>query len=244
MGLGKQIDAPCGCDETVGFDHNARTVHCRRCGDWWTFAGDRVRSSDMRAGVRAASVIGEAMLADAVRTSARAPTLPTDSAERKRTPLCTGLLDYFPAALAKLVDHIAGVGCIPEPADDLMAALRDRNWGEVCTLALCDLDAELGGGGQLDNVLSFSDLFTEYSAALAAVAQVSWHGNEKHNPGQPLHHARGKSMDHEDCIARHHVEAGGFDGPMRHSACKLWRALAAWQEQLEKCGAPKARGAR
>jgi hypothetical protein len=242
MGTGKQLDAPCGCDETVGFDHNARTVHCRKCGDWWTFLADGIESEREFDAVHAPSVLAEAVLADAVRTSA--PALPTDSAERKRTPLCTGLLDYAPAALTALADRIMGVGCAPALADDLIAALRDRDWGSVCVLALCDLDAELGGDGDLEAVMSLSDLFTEFAAALAAVAQVSWYGNEKHNPGQPLHHARGKSTDHPDCIARHHVERGGFDGPMRHSACKLWRALVAWQEQLESEGAPKARGAR
>jgi hypothetical protein len=256
--MGPELSKPCECDETVEFDHTARTTHCRKCGAFW-----RDPVVDMRVAGRepdgehpdhapveggytgASSVLGEAVLADAVRTSAHAPALPQDSAERKRTPLCTGCLDYFPAALAALVDHISGAACVT-PADDLMSALRDRNWGEVCMLALCDLDAEItgGDGGQLDDVFGLSDLFTEFSAALAAVAQVSWHGNEKHNPGQPLHHARGKSMDHPDCIARHHVERGGFDGPMRHSACKLWRGLAAWQESLEAAGAPKARGAK
>lgn len=193
-----------------------------------------------------AGVVPEATIADSVRVespSVRTP-LPTDSTERKRTPLCTGLLDYAPAALSCLVDRIMGLGCISDPADDLLAALRDRDWGEVCIHALLDLSSELDSAGELDNVMSLSDLFTEFSAALAAVAQVSWYGNQKHNPGEPLHHARGKSTDHADCIARHHVEAGGFDGPMRHSACKLWRALVAWQEQLEANGAPKARGAK
>lgn len=39
---------------------------------------------------------------DQVQPAAPAPVpfLPTDSAERKGMPLCTGLLDYFPAALA------------------------------------------------------------------------------------------------------------------------------------------------
>ena len=88
-----------------------------------------------------------------------------------------------------------------------------------------------------------SALFDDYSAALAAVAQVSYHGNEKHNPGLPLHHARGKSMDHADCILRHYVQRGGFDGALRHSACLAWRALALLQEHLESLGAPLARGA-
>lgn len=100
--------------------------------------------------------------------------LPTDSASRKRLPMCSGLLDYF-------VD------------------------------------------------------------ALAAVAEVSWFGNEKHNPGQPIHHSRGKSADHADCIMRHLAERGGFDvivvegvqHRIRHSAYLAWRALALLQEELE-----------
>lgn len=76
----------------------------------------------------------------------------------------------------------------------------------------------------------FLDYFPD---ACAAVAEVSFHGNEKHNPGQPLHWARGKSMDHADCIARHLIERGGFDGPIRHSAALAWRAMALLQEELE-----------
>jgi hypothetical protein len=69
--------------------------------------------------------------------------------------------------------------------------------------------------------------------AIAAVAEVSFVGNQKHNPGEPLHWARGKSMDHADCAARHLIERGGFDGRCRHSACLAWRALANLQEELE-----------
>jgi hypothetical protein len=94
--------------------------------------------------------------------------LPDESAARKRVPMATGLLDYFPDALA-------------------------------------------------------------------AVAEVSFLGNEKHNPGQPLHHARGKSMDHADCIMRHLTERGGRDGAgVRHSAQLAWRALALLQDELER----------
>lgn len=81
--------------------------------------------------------------------------------------------------------------------------------------------------------------------AIAAVAEVSFAGNEKHNPGEPMHHARGKSMDHADCIARHLIERGGFDGGIRHSAALAWRALALLQEELEtEHGFPLPRGAR
>jgi hypothetical protein len=114
----------------------------------------------------------------AVHAPARTRYLPTDSAARKRVPMASGLLDYFPDALA-------------------------------------------------------------------AVAEVSWFGNEKHNPGQPLHHSRGKSMDHADCIIRHLVNRGGFDGDTRESAAMAWRALALLQEELEaEFGLPLPRSAR
>lgn len=69
--------------------------------------------------------------------------------------------------------------------------------------------------------------------AIAAVAELSFAGSEKHNPGQPMHWARGKSTDHADCIARHLIGRGGFDGSMRESAALAWRALALLQEELE-----------
>lgn len=76
-------------------------------------------------------------------------------------------------------------------------------------------------------------LLDYFPDACAAVAEVSFQGNEKHNPGQPLHHARGKSNDHADCIMRHLTERGGFDGDTRHSAALAWRAMALLQEELE-----------
>ncbi len=99
------------------------------------------------------------------------PVLKTNSEARKRIPLATGVLDYFPAALA-------------------------------------------------------------------AVAEVSYAGNQKHNPGEPLHWSRGKSGDHADALVRHLLERGGTDPNtgMRHSAEMAWRALALLQEELEAAG--------
>ena len=85
-----------------------------------------------------------------------------------------------------------------------------------------------------------------FPAALAYVAQISRAGNEKHNPGEEMHHARGKSADHADCIVRHLIDRGTIeteDG-LRHSGKLAWRALALLQEELEAAGAPLARGAR
>lgn len=108
-----------------------------------------------------------------------AASLPTDSKHRKTLPMATGVLDYFPAALAE-------------------------------------------------------------------VARLSRAGNDKHNPGQPMHHARGKSSDHADCILRHLTDRGQIDPEdgFLHDVKIAWRALALLQEALEARGAPLARGAR
>lgn len=82
--------------------------------------------------------------------------------------------------------------------------------------------------------------------ALAYVARISYAGNQKHNPGQPLHHNRSKSGDHADCIMRHLLERGTVDAEdnLRHSGKLAWRALALLQEELEQAhGLPLPRGA-
>jgi hypothetical protein len=74
-----------------------------------------------------------------------------------------------------------------------------------------------------------------FPLAIAAVARVSFVGNQQHNPGQPLHWAREKSTDHADCISRHLIERGTLDDDdIRHSAKLAWRALAMLQEELER----------
>jgi hypothetical protein len=102
--------------------------------------------------------------------------LPTDKQARKDTPIATGVLDYFPLAMAE-------------------------------------------------------------------VARVSKAGNDQHNPGQPLHWARGKSTDHADCVARHLLERGTVDEDgQRHSAKMAWRALALLQTELELAAGIDAEG--
>jgi hypothetical protein len=73
-----------------------------------------------------------------------------------------------------------------------------------------------------------------FPLAIAEVSIVSKAGNDQHNPGQPLHWAKGKSMDHADCIPRHLIDRGSRDTDgMRHSAKLAWRALALLQTELE-----------
>ena len=79
-----------------------------------------------------------------------------------------------------------------------------------------------------------SGVLDYFPDAILAVANTSFVGNEKHNPGQPLHWAREKSADHADCIARHLLDRGKLDeNGMRHSANLAWRALALLQLEIE-----------
>lgn len=79
-----------------------------------------------------------------------------------------------------------------------------------------------------------SGVLDYFPLALAEVARISKIGNDQHNPGQPLHWARGKSTDHADSLVRHLMERGTIDTDGgRHSAKVAWRALALLQEEIE-----------
>lgn len=77
-------------------------------------------------------------------------------------------------------------------------------------------------------------LIDYFPDALAAVAAHSKKAGDKHHPGEEMHWERGKSQDHADCIVRHLVNRGGFDGDDRESTALAWRALALLQEELEE----------
>lgn len=106
------------------------------------------------------------------------------------------------------------------------------------------------------NIPLLSGCFKYFPAALAGVSNLSKLGNDKHNPGQPLHHARGKSMDHGDCILRHLMDAEDLlaaasrNESVSREAILLeanqlaWRALAYAQMLHEQFGAPLAPGAK
>jgi len=82
----------------------------------------------------------------------------------------------------------------------------------------------------------YSGVLKYFPLALAEIARLSKAGNDKHNPGQPLHWSRGKSGDHPDCIARHLLEVGTIDPDdgHRHATKLAWRALALLQLELEE----------
>lgn len=86
----------------------------------------------------------------------------------------------------------------------------------------------------------WSGVIRYFPDALAAVARLSKKGNDKHNPGEPLHWARDKSTDHGDCIVRHQMEPEAIDAETGelHACAVAWRALAQLQllEEKRKCG--------
>lgn len=86
--------------------------------------------------------------------------------------------------------------------------------------------------------------------ALLLVSFVSRAGNDKHNPGQPLHWAKEKSTDEPDCEVRHMLDYlrglpadPGLEplGHLAHLASKAWRALAHLQRA---CDAERAKAGR
>jgi hypothetical protein len=98
-----------------------------------------------------------------------------------------------------------------------------------------------------------------FPAAIAGAARHSKRGNDKHNPGEALHHARGKSMDHEECVARHLLDISDMEAAIKRQEfdpvtvkaileeadALLWRSAALSQRLYEEYGgAPLAPGAR
>lgn len=103
----------------------------------------------------------------------------------------------------------------------------------------------------------FRGVLRYFPAALAGIANISKRGNDKHNPGEEMHHARNKSPDQADCIVRHLIDIEDLlaaqargDITITKEAILIevnqmaWRALAFSQEIHEKLGAPMAPGAK
>ena len=81
----------------------------------------------------------------------------------------------------------------------------------------------------------WSGLFKYFPDALLEVSNLSYVGNEQHNPGESLHWAREKSTDQEDTILRHLMQSGERDTDgVRHSIKLAWRCLALAQLEIEE----------
>ena len=85
----------------------------------------------------------------------------------------------------------------------------------------------------------YSGFVKYFPHAMAAVAELSRIGNDQHNPGQPLHWAKEKSTDQEDCILRHLVDYAADpyhrDPDGVHPLVKVaWRAMAALESAHDR----------
>lgn len=102
------------------------------------------------------------------------------------------------------------------------------SYANVDAFPLPDSADERKSAPMADGVLDY------FPNAIFEIAKVSKAGNDQHNPGEPLHWAKGKSSDHGNCILRHYTGRGTRDvDGQRHSAKLAWRALALLQEELE-----------
>lgn len=83
----------------------------------------------------------------------------------------------------------------------------------------------------------FTFLTEYFPDAIVELVKVSVAGNEQHNPGEPLHWARGKSMNQLDTAFRHmwdHKRGTVLDTDGQyHMAKAAWRALAELQLAVE-----------
>lgn len=110
---------------------------------------------------------------------------------------------------------------------------------------------------QRKNTPMLSGCINYFLAAIAGVARHSKRSNAQHNPGEPMHWARGKSTDHAECIVRHLSDMQDIEAFMRRNQpagraylpgdeivqtllqeadALAWRALALSQELYEKYG--------
>ena len=82
----------------------------------------------------------------------------------------------------------------------------------------------------------YSGFISYFHLAVAAVASHSFVSNEQHNPGEPLHWSRNKSMDQMDALARHLSElpeAVTVAEEIELLKAISWRAMAQLQLKCE-----------
>jgi hypothetical protein len=143
-------------------------------------------------------------------------------------------------------------GAFINPRGETLDEIHKRLTGKLNASLLKDKvakpDAKVGIGGGPSRATILPDdpkerkkyplatgLFDYFPDALAVIANVSWVGNEQHNPGQPLHWDRSKSQDEADTMLRHFSQRGSKDTDgTRHLAKAAWRMLAMLQKELEE----------
>lgn len=80
-----------------------------------------------------------------------------------------------------------------------------------------------------------SGVLDYFPDAIVALAEVSWKGNEQHNPNTSLRWDRSKSGDEADALMRHFMQRGTVDDDgILHTAKLCWRACAMLQKEIEE----------
>lgn len=77
----------------------------------------------------------------------------------------------------------------------------------------------------------FTGFVKYFPDAVAAVANLSWRGNQQHHPDKPLHWDKSKSTDELDALMRHLIE-GEWEAV-------AWRAMAHLQREIDNGYRPK-----
>lgn len=129
------------------------------------------------------------------------------------------------------------IGSVPAPTEAEIASQR-AGWAKSCVSKPGDRHAVAllpTGSQERKDTPIYSGVMAYFPRALAYIAKVSKAGNDKHNPGQPLHWSKDRSNDHADCVGRHLIEHGTVDPEdnLRHSGKLAWRALALLETELE-----------
>jgi hypothetical protein len=114
----------------------------------------------------------------------------------------------------------------------------------------------LGTDAKARKALPIMRVLGYFTAALAGLTRHAVRGNAAHNPGEPLHWARGKSGDHAECVGRHSFDlmdimawlernpehpdrAAVIEMASHEHDARVWRTCADSQEFYEKyLGAP------
>lgn len=111
------------------------------------------------------------------------------------------------------------------------------NPAHVCPTTLAASALPTGYDDRKNDFPLWDFQFGYFPLAWLEVVKVAVVGNKQHNPGEPLHWARGKSMDQLNTAARHQFDYGmgqkkDTDG-CYHLAKAIWRLSARLQLDIE-----------
>lgn len=173
----------------------------------------------------------------------------------KASDRCTGLYDtskLADEAIDRALPFAAkGIKYRVTPVQSLLESLEDqKQWESKQALAVGLHPAQLmaAQASATPPAITKADCLSSgvldyFRNALAAVGRHSKFGNDKYNPGKPLHWSFNQSTAHADAIASHLAQHGEIDPETgySHTVALAWRALALLETELLAQGAKKGR---